>query len=121
VINLFPETLKQTTTRSQTNLINAPGKRSFATRSGTGRPSAIYEQDGRCFTVAGPFFDEIKSDGTTTAIWGTSSPGGTRPRVDGRQRRPRESDPDQRRGRARCSTPARTLSRRSRMRASRRM
>jgi hypothetical protein len=65
-INLFTETVKLPSARAQTNLINVPGKRSFGTLS-TGLGGAIYEQDGRCFTVSSlGAFDEVFADGTVT-------------------------------------------------------
>jgi hypothetical protein len=65
-INLFTETVKLPSARAQTNLINVPGKQSFGTLS-TGLGGAIYEQDGRCFTVSSlGAFDEVFADGTVT-------------------------------------------------------
>lgn len=63
-INLFPETIKRPSARSNTALINAPGKRSFATRT-SGSGGTLFEQDGRCFCVSSTGdFDELFADGT---------------------------------------------------------
>jgi hypothetical protein len=108
-INLFPETLKQTTTRSPDQPDQRAGQAQLCDPLGHRPECSIYEQDGRCFTVAGPFFDEIKADGTTTA-WGTLNAGGTRPVTmvgnGGRGNQILISTS----GRARCSTPAPTPS-----------
>lgn len=53
-------------TKTPAALLPVPGVSTFATISGATRGRAIFEEDGRCFTVVGDRLDEIAADGTVT-------------------------------------------------------
>lgn len=57
-INLYPEVADAGTPKAKGQLLNTPGLRPF-TYLGNGPVRALFEQDGRCFAVAGNQFFEV--------------------------------------------------------------